>query len=152
MLKGAAPWKKWSWVHYALLLATLVMTGTEVYDRHIERTRPVEKVDITTLDEDIQEFNTMAEQLAQMEELPPVVQQWDYAKAVIKNYKLEMQITKGKTEYKGPLAAWGGSLSGHTGQVLAAAKRIQETVPTYLHSFSVNGNTARITFSVLGSE
>ena len=144
---------QWGWMQYSVLVLALAFTISEVYDRHSQRIKPVTQVSIETMEEDIQEFNTMAEQLGQLEKLPPVSQQWSYAAAVTRNFQVMMKpIEKSKSTYRGPLASWSGVLSGQTGQVLAAAKKIQETVPTYLYGFSINGNQSQITFSVLGSE
>lgn len=146
-------WKQWSWMQYAVLAMTIFLTINTVYKRHNQRIEPVTAVNIETMEEDIQEFNTMAEQLGQLEKLPHVAEQWAYAKAVTANLDVEIApLYSKKDAYRGPLASWDGVLTGNTGQVLAAAKKIQETVPTYLYGYRVDGNNSRITFSVLGSE
>ena len=146
-------WKRWGWMQYLLFACVLFMAFTEISTRHNQRIKPVQTADIELIEENIQEFNTMAEQLGQLEKLPPVAEQWAYAKAVAKSFKVKVRyVDNGSGTYRGPLNSWSGVLSGPTGSVLAGAKKLQETVPTYLYAFSINGNNAQITFSVLGSD
>ena len=156
---------------YVLLTLALLFTVSEIVSRHQQRVAPLAQESIDTIDENIQEYNTMAEQLGQLEILPPVGDQWAYAKAVAAHFLVELNTTNNsvsrksnfnghanfknknnRAEYTGPLAAWTGSIVGPTGQVLAAAQKIQETVPAYIYSFQISGDQSQLTLSVLGSE
>lgn len=145
--------KTWKWTHYSLVAVVALITIMEVYQSYQNRLLSVREINIANIEEDIQEFNTMAEQLAQLEELPDVAEQWAYAVAVSNIFNLTLTPTSNhQSTYSGPLASWSGRIAGPTGQVLAAAKRIQETVPAYLYDFDINGNRASIILSVLGSD
>ena len=162
---------------YVLFTLALLITVSEIVSRHQQRVAPLAQESIDTIDENIQEYNTMAEQLGQLEILPPVGDQWAYAKAVAAHFLVELNTTNNsvsrksnfngransnihanfnnknnRAEYTGPLAAWTGSIVGPTGQVLAAAQKIQETVPAYIYSFQISGDQSQLTLSVLGSE
>ena len=142
----------WGWIHWLVLALVLLVAVTEVYDRQTQRLHNLEASKLDVIEEDIQQYNTMAERLATLEVLPPVKDQWDYAVAIGKKYGVELAYQAGTTKYRGPLEAWGGKVSGSTGAVLVVAKELQETVPTYLFNFSLTGNTATFDFAVLGSE
>jgi len=156
---------------FVLLTLALLFTVSEIISRHQQRVAPLAQESIETIDENIQEYNTMAEQLGQLEILPPVGDQWAYAKAVAAHFLVELNTTNSSVNrktnfngqanfnkktnsvgYTGPLAAWTGSIVGSTGQVLAAAQKIQETVPAYIYSFQISGDQSQLTLSVLGSE
>lgn len=142
----------WSWLHWMVLLFISLLAANEVYERQLARVRQVNASQLQVIEEDIHEYNTMAERLATLEVLPPVKEQWDYVVAITNKYGVTMQYSTGGADYSGPLAAWGGRISGDTGPVLVVAKEIQETVPTYLYDFVLNENTAAFDFAVLGSE
>ncbi|MDX1693089.1 MAG: hypothetical protein R3208_04950 [Ketobacteraceae bacterium] len=142
----------WNWLHWLVLLVVMVIAGNEVIERQSQRVRQVDATKIEVLEEDINEYNTMAERLATMEVLPPVKEQWNYVVAIAKKYGVDMRYTSDDTPYRGPLKAWGGRVSGSTGPVLVVAKEFQETVPTFLYQFNINGNRASFEFAVLGSE
>ncbi|MBL4869226.1 MAG: hypothetical protein JKY67_22925 [Pseudomonadales bacterium] len=146
-------WKEWGWMQFILMALTILFTVNEIVSRHNQRVAPLAQESIAIIEENIQEYNTMAEQLGQREVLPPVGDQWAYAKAVAAHYLVELRPTKtGKGTYRGPISAWSGIVVGPTGQVLAAAKKIQETVPAYIYGFQISGNQSQLTLSVLGSE
>ena len=142
----------WGWLHWLVLLVVAVIAGNEILERQSQRIRHVDASKIEVIEEDIHQYNTMAERLATMEVLPPVKEQWNYVVAIAKKYGVEMGYSGGDTPYSGPLESWGGRVSGSTGPVLVVAKEFQETVPTYLYGFSINGNSASFEFAVLGSE
>lgn len=148
-------WKSWSWVQWLAIVVVLVIATKEVYQRQAARLALLDEKQIEVLEEDIQEYNTMAERLAQLEVLPPVKNQWTYVNAIAKKYGVKISVLgSGHRQgmYEGPLAAWHGELQGNVTAVLVAAKDIQKTVPTYLYTFSANKGVANIGFSVLGSE
>ena len=103
---------------------------------------------------DIKKFNTLAERLGQMEELPPVKAQWKYIVAIAKEFgvTLKRQSITGDGYYSGLLASWDGEISGTTGAVLVVGNLFQETVPTYLHEVAINADRASLKFSVLGGK
>ena len=111
---------------------------------------------LSTRESDIQEYNTMAERLAQLEVLPPVEEQWRYLPAIANRYGVDLKVLNsrgGKSGmYKGPLEAWDAELSGPVGAVLVAALEIQKTVPTYLYQMHMGDGTARVGLSIIGSE
>lgn len=151
-IKGLPKIFGWEWIHWVVVAVVLVIATSEVYQRQLQRISKVDSSKIDVIEEDIHEYNTMAERLATMEVLPPVKDQWDYVVAIAKKYGVEMTFTSDDTDYQGPLEAWGGRVRGNTGPVLVVAKEFQETVPTYLFDFSLNGNEATFEFAVLGSE
>ena len=142
----------WGWLHWLVLAVVVVIAASEIVERQSQRVRTVDASKIDVIEEDIHEYNTMAERLATMEVLPPVKEQWNYVVAIAKKYGVDMQYSSGDTPYNGPLESWGGRVSGSTGPVLVVAKEFQETVPTYLYGFNITGNTASFEFAVLGSE
>lgn len=150
--KQATHFFGWGWLHWLVLAVVCVIAVNEVYSRQIARVQQVDVSKIDVLEKDIHQYNTMAERLATMEVLPPVKDQWDYIVAIAKKYGVEMKFSSDDTPYAGPLEAWGGSVSGRTGPVLVVAKEFQETVPTYLYGFTVDGKSASFKFAVLGSE
>lgn len=142
----------WNLAHWAVFGVILFVSITEVYDRQLERLAMAKTSQIEVIEEDITQYNTMAERLATLEVLPPVKEQWDYVVAIAKKYGVKMSYQPGSSKYRGPLESWGGRVSGSTGPVLVVAKELQETVPTYLYDFNINAGKASFEFAVLGSE
>jgi hypothetical protein len=146
--------KHWNWVHWLGIAAIVAVSVKEVYQNQVERLSALDTQNVEVIEENIQEYNTMAERLAQLEVLPPVEQQWQYVPAIAARYGVGLNILGAKSSdmYSGPLQAWHGELDGRVGSVLVAAVEIQRTVPTYLYKISINNGTAKLGFSVLGSE
>lgn len=154
-------WKSWTWIHWTAIGVVLALSVKEVYMRQDQRLKKLDKQKVEVIEEDIQEYNTMAERLGQLEVLPPVKKQWDFVPAIATKYGVEVKVLgtsagSGKSMkskmYDGPLAAWNAELVGSTISVLVAAQEIQKTVPTYLYQFSVKNGEAKIGLSVIGSE
>lgn len=142
----------WNLAHWAVFGVILLVAVTEVYERQVERLATANNKQIDVIEDNITQYNTMAERLATLEVLPPVKEQWDYVVAIANKYGVKMTYRSGSTKYEGPLEAWGGSVTGNTGPVLVVAKELQETVPTYLYDFNINAGKASFEFAVLGSE
>ncbi len=153
-------WKAWTWMHWLVIALVLVISVKEVYGRQVQRLKQIDQQQVSVIEEDIQEYNTMAERLAQLEVLPPVKKQWDFVTAITGKYGVQLKVlgvnTPGSQQrgkmYEGPLAAWNAELVGSTISVLVAAQEIQNTVPTYLYQFSIRQGEATLGISVLGSE
>jgi len=146
--------RHWSWVHWLGIVAVVGICVKEVYQNQMQRLSTLETQNVEVIEENIQEYNTMAERLAQLEVLPPVEKQWQYIPAIAARYGVKLNILGSKVDgmYGGPLQAWHGRLEGRVGAVLVAAVEIQQTVPTYLYQISINNGNATLGFSVLGSE
>ena len=144
--------KSWGVMHWAVLLLVTALCVHKVYKRQVTRLQQASMENVTFLEKDIKDYNTMAEKLGLMEELPPVRSQWIYVEAIAKEFgvPVKREGTEGNGYYKGPLTSWDGGISGSTGAVLVAVKAFQQTVPTYLHTLTINGDTATVKFSVLG--
>lgn len=148
-------WKSWSWVHWIAIVAVLLIVGKEVYQRQVARLSRLNSSQIHSLEQNLQEYHTQAERLAQLEVLPPVKNQWHYVTAIADKYGVTIHILGSghrRDMYDGPLAAWNGELQGPVTAVLVTAEEIQKAVPTYLYKISISGGSAKIAFSVLGSE
>lgn len=146
--------RQWKWVHWLALAAVLVLAVKEVYQRQVIRLKQLDQDSVEVIEQNIQEYNTMAERLAQMEVLPPVREQWQFIPAIASRYGVELKVLELNTVgmYSGPLVAWHGELFGRVGSVLVAALEIQQTVPTYLYELDIKDGKARLSMSVLGSE
>jgi len=146
--------RHWTWVHWVAIGAVLFIASKEVYESQTARLRSIDNQNVQVIEENIQEFNTMAERLAQLEVLPPVQNQWKYIPAIATRYGVEVSVlgTRHSDMYDGPLQAWHGELRGRVGSVLVAALEIQQTVPTFLYQISIKNGDATLGFSVLGSE
>lgn len=143
----------WEKVHWAICIVITVLAGHFLYAEHEGRTRELSTINTTVVEQDIEEFNTMAERLAQLEMLPPVRMQWAYIKAIAEEYGVDLSLSDSKGKlYRGPLASWDGEIKGDMGAILVTAIEMQETVPMYLYDFDVNQNKATIKLAVLGSE
>lgn len=144
----------WSWVHWVAIAVVFFISSKEVYENQVARLRTLDQQNVEVIEENIQEFNTMAERLAQLEVLPPVQSQWKFVPAIATRYGVEVSVlgTKHSDMYDGPLQAWHGELKGRVGSVLVAALEIQQTVPTFLYQISIKNGDAKLGFSVLGSE
>ena len=144
-----ASWGAAQWVVIAVVVALCVH---KVYKRQSTRLHQASFENVTFLERDIQEYNSMAERLGQMEQLPPVKDQWVYISAIAEEFgvKLSRESTSGRGYYRGPLESWNGTITGATGGVLVTAGAFQQTVPTYLHDISVDGDTASVRFAALG--
>ncbi len=147
-------WKTWGVAQWVIVAVVLALVSHKVYQRQNVRLHQASMENVAVLESDIQQFNSMAERLGQMEELPPVRSQWDYVKAIADEFGVDIQrgSVAGGGFYKGPLSSWDGTLSGDTGAVLVAINAFQQTVPTYLHELTLGGGTAQVTFSVLGGQ
>lgn len=147
-------WKHWTWLHWLVMLAVLVLAVKKVYDNQINRLASLESDQVDVIEENIQEYNTMAERLGQLEVLPPVENQWQYIPAIAGRFGVELKVLEsgGDQMYQGPLAAWNGEISGKVGAVLVAALEIQKTVPAFLYQVNIKDGTARLAFSIIGSE
>lgn len=146
--------RNWTWVHWVAIVAVLVIAVKEVYQNQIRRLQTLDQQNVEVIEQNIQEYNTMAERLAQLEVLPPVEEQWKYIPAITGRYGVELTAlgTEHSGMYTGPLVAWHGELTGKVGSVLVAALEIQQTVPTYLYQIDIKNGKATLGFSVLGSE
>lgn len=144
----------WGLMHWMIVVVVFSLCTHKVYKRQVIRIQQASTENVTYLEKDIQEFNTMAERLGQMEELPPVRAQWAYVVAIAEEFgvTLKRENTSGRGLYRGPLSSWGGGVSGQTGAVLVAINSFQQTVPTYLHGLTINGDSATVKFSVLGGK
>jgi len=148
-------WKSWSWMHWLAIVAVLIVASKEVYQRQVARLARLNSTQIHSLEQNLQEYHTQAERLAQLEVLPPVRNQWHYVAAIADKYGVKINILGSdhrRDMYEGPLASWNGELQGPVTAVLVTAKEIQKAVPTYLYKISISGGSAKIAFSVLGSE
>ncbi|RLU00531.1 hypothetical protein [Ketobacter sp.] len=145
--------KNWTWVHWVALAAVLVISVKEVYENQVKRLQVLDQNQVEVIEQNIQEYNTMAERLAQLEVLPPVKEQWKYVPAIAGRYGVDLNVLSNPANmYDGPLRAWNGQLEGKVGSVLVAALEIQQTVPTYLYKLNIKNGKATLGFSVLGSE
>lgn len=145
--------KNWTWVHWVALVAVLAISIKEVYENQIKRLQMLDQNQVEVIEQNIQDYNTMAERLAQLEVLPPVKEQWKYVPAIATRYGVDVNVlSSGNGMYNGPLKAWNGELDGKVGSVLVAALEIQQTVPTYLYKINIKNGKATLGFSVLGSE
>ncbi|MEE2730514.1 MAG: hypothetical protein VYA55_06795 [Pseudomonadota bacterium] len=145
--------KNWTWVHWVALAAVLVISVKEVYENQVKRLQVLDQNQVEVIEQNIQEYNTMAERLAQLEVLPPVKEQWKYVPAIAGRYGVDLNVLSNPANmYNGPLRAWNGELEGKVGSVLVAALEIQQTVPTYLYKLNIKNGKATLGFSVLGSE
>ncbi len=145
--------RNWTWVHWLAIAAVLAVSVKEVYQNQVERLRVLDQSQVEVIEQNIQEYNTMAERLAQLEVLPPVKEQWKYIPAIVGRYGVEMSVLSSASNmYNGPLQAWNGELEGKVGSVLVTALEIQQTVPTYLYELNIKNGKATLGFSVLGSE
>ena len=108
----------------------LFIAAKEVYERQVMRLTVLDQSDVEIIESNIQEYNTMAERLAQLEVLPPVKEQWRYLPAIANRYGVELNVLKdqGAGMYDGPLVGWNGELKGRVGSVLVTALEIQKTV------------------------
>jgi hypothetical protein len=147
-------WQHWLWFHWFLLGIVLLVSSKTVYDKQVARISALEQVDVDVIEENIQEYNMMAERMVQLEVLPPVQNQWQFIPAIANRYGVMLRILGEEYPgmYKGPLEAWHGEISGRVGAVLVAASEIQQTVPTYLYNINIKNGEATLGFSVLGSE
>ena len=145
-------WRSWGAVHWVLVVAVVILASQKVYKRQEVRVKNSSLANVEIVEEDIKKFNTLAERLGQMEELPPVKAQWQYIVAIANEFgvKLKRQSITGDGYYSGPLASWDGEVSGATGAVLVVGNLFQETVPTYLYEIAINADRASLKFSVLG--
>lgn len=146
--------RHWNWVQWFGIAAIIAISVKEVYQNQIDRLRALDTQNVEVIEENIQEYNTMAERLTQLEMLPPVEKQWQYVPAIASRYGVDLTVLgkNAKGKYAGPLQAWHGELDGRVGSVLVAAVEIQQTVPTYLYGISISNGNATLGFSVLGSE
>jgi hypothetical protein len=148
-------WKSWSWLQWVVILLALIIAVKEVYQRQVKRLAQLDRAQIEVVEEDIEEFKTQAERLAQLEVLPPVRSQWNFVSAIARKYGVTLHTLGSGPRpgmYDGPLVAWHGELKGSVTASLVAAQEIQKAVPTYLYKFSASGGSATVAFSVLGSE
>lgn len=154
-------WKSWSWVHYLALGVVLAISVKQVYERQVLRLAKLDKQQVEVIEEDIEEYHTMAGRLTQLEVLPPVKKQWDFVPAITAKYGVGLHVigtNDGRNRsskvgmYSGPLAAWNAEISGSVIPVLVAAREIQRTVPAYLYQISIKKGEAKIGISILGSE
>lgn len=141
-------------MHWLVIAAVMIIAIKEVYENQVQRLRALDQSDVEVIESNIQEFNTMAERLAQLEVLPPVKEQWRYLPAIANRYGLELKVINGtaRNMYEGPLVAWNAELKGRVGSVFVAALEIQKTVPTYLYQLEVKNGEATVGLSILGSE
>ncbi|MBA57477.1 MAG: hypothetical protein CMK89_23755 [Pseudomonadales bacterium] len=145
--------KNWTLIHWAAVLAVFVISVKEVYQNQIVRLQMLDKNQVEVIEQNIQDYNTMAERLAQLEVLPPVKEQWKYIPAIATRYGVDVNVlSNANGMYDGPLKAWNGELDGKVGSVLVAALEIQQTVPTFLYQVNINNGEATLGFSVIGSE
>ena len=145
--------KNWSLIHWVAVLAVLAISIREVYQNQIIRLQKLDQDQVEVIEQNIQDYNTMAERLAQLEVLPPVKEQWKYIPAIAARYGVEVNVLSNALGmYDGPLKAWNGELDGKVGSVLVAALEIQQTVPTYLYKVNIKNGEATLGFSVIGSE
>lgn len=146
--------RHWGWVHWLVIAAVVGVSVKEVYENQVARLRALDQQNVEVIEENIQEYNTMAERLAQLEVLPPVERQWQYIPAIAARYGVELRVLAQKQSgmYDGPLQAWHGEISGRVGSVLVAALEVQKTVPTFLYKIAIKNGEATLGFSVLGSE
>ena len=147
--------EQWEWMHWVLIGLVILMTFHQVYKKQVARINQVDFAKAEVIEEDIKEYNTQSERLAQLEVLPPVKEQWDYVMAISDTYGVDVSFVSMKNEsssYDGPLASWTADLKGAVGAVLVVAKKIQDAVPTYLYNISLKNDKATIRISVLGSE
>lgn len=145
--------QNWTWVHWIAVVAVLVISVKEVYQDQVKRLQLLDQDQVEVIEQNIQDYNTMAERLAQLEVLPPVKEQWKYIPAITARYGVELNVlSNGSGMYNGPLKAWNGELEGKVGSVLVAALEIQQTVPAYLYKVNIKEGKATLGFSVLGSE
>lgn len=142
----------WGWLHWLVLAVLVGVISNEIYLRQLNRIKVIDTSQIEAIEENITEYSTMAERLATLEVLPPVKEQWDYVVAIANKYGVDMRYVSSASNYRGLLNSWGGIVSGSTGPVLVVAKELQETVPTYLYGFTIDGDRASFEFAVLGSE
>ncbi|MAR92502.1 MAG: hypothetical protein SV765_07680 [Pseudomonadota bacterium] len=143
----------WGWLHWAIIALVVIISVKEVYENQVARLSRLDQQNVEVIEENIQEFNTMAERLAQLEVLPPVKNQWQYIPAIARRYGVEVSVlNKSDRMYNGPLKAWHGKIEGQVGAVLVAALEIQKTVPTFLYQIAIDKGEAQLGFSVLGSE
>ena len=147
-------WANWNWIHWAIIAAVLFVAAKEVYERQVMRLTVLDQSDVEIIESNIQEYNTMAERLAQLEVLPPVKEQWRYLPAIANRYGVELNVLKdqGAGMYDGPLVGWNGELKGRVGSVLVTALEIQKTVPTYLYHLRIKNGEATVGLSIIGSE
>lgn len=145
--------KNWTLIHWAAVLAVLVISVKEVYQNQVVRLQMLDQNQVEVIEQNIQDYNTMAERLAQLEVLPPVKEQWKYIPAIATRYGVDVNVlSNANGMYDGPLKAWNGELDGKVGSVLVAALEIQQTVPTFLYQVNINNGEATLGFSVIGSE
>lgn len=145
--------KNWTLIHWAAVLAVFVISVKEVYQNQIVRLQMLDQNQVEVIEQNIQDYNTMAERLAQLEVLPPVKEQWKYIPAIATRYGVDVNVlSNANGMYDGPLKAWNGELDGKVGSVLVAALEIQQTVPTFLYQVNINNGEATLGFSVIGSE
>ena len=145
--------KNWTLVHWIAVLAVLAISIKEVYQNQIIRLQMLDENQVEVIEQNIQDYNTMAERLAQLEVLPPVKEQWKYIPAIATRYGVDVNVLSNAVGmYDGPLKAWNGELDGKVGSVLVAALEIQQTVPTYLYKLNIKNGEATLGFSVIGSE
>ena len=145
--------KNWTLIHWAAVLAVFVISVKEVYQNQIVRLQMLDQNQVEVIEQNIQDYNTMAERLAQLEVLPPVKEQWKYIPAIATRYGVDVNVlSNANGMYDGPLKAWNGELDGKVGSVLVAALEIQQTVPTFLYQININNGEATLGFSVIGSE
>lgn len=144
----------WQWQHWLLIVLVLSVAGYELVDRQLKRLQVHNNTSLDHIERSIAEYNTLAEQLASMEKLPPVKTQWNYVSAIANTYGVNMNLRgkKGASEfYTGPLDAWNGTLEGYLTSVLVTARKMQQTVPVHFYGFSVANEKMTLSFSVLGS-
>ncbi|OUS27840.1 hypothetical protein A9Q99_13860 [Gammaproteobacteria bacterium 45_16_T64] len=152
--KGKKILNSWGVMQWAIILVVLVLCSHKVFKRQSTRIQQASQENVAFLEQDIQEFNSMAERLGQMEELPPVRSQWAYVSAIADEFGVILSRKDGGRGeyYKGPLASWDGSISGSPGTVLVTADAFQQTVPTFLYELSISKGKATLNFAVLGGQ
>lgn len=147
--------RQWQWMHWLVLLIIVFLASHQVYKRQVIRVNKIDSVKAGVIEEDIREYNTQSERLAQLEVLPPVKEQWDYVVAISEKYGVDISFVSTENQsssYNGPLASWTGDLKGDVGAVLVVAKKIQDAVPTFLYDVNLKGGNASVRMSVLGSD
>lgn len=144
----------WRWQHWLLIILVLSVAGYEMVDRQFKRLQTYNNTSLDHIERSIAEYNTLAEQLASMEKLPPVKTQWNYVSAIANTYGVNMKLQgkKGASNYyTGPLDAWNGNLDGYVTAVLVTARKMQQTVPVHFYGFNIANEKMTLSFSVLGS-
>ena len=102
-------WLNWGWLQWLILAVVTVIAVREVYQRQMERLQVLDTSDVEVIESDIQEYNTMAERLAQLEVLPPVEEQWRYLPAIANRYGVDLKVLNSRGGKSGMVNAQPGS-------------------------------------------